>query len=222
LKINYLQRFLSFFYPIKIATAIGKTTPILGLYRFQNRWQLSASTALYSDGAAYKPLLSAFSLLKKELPQMQTMLILGAGLGSAVSILNLWNIKIPCTLVEIDPQIITWGKEILGNETNYPCTWICDDVELFVTRENSKYDLIILDVFQDRVVPQSITSFEFLNQCAGLLKDQNSFIVFNYIINNLQSWENSLERIRSIFQIEHIISIGINRILILRNTSLLT
>lgn len=219
MKINFFQHLLSFLFPVKVASAPGKTTPYLELYRYRGRWQLSAATAVYSDGAAYRPLTEAFGYLKKALPQKQNMLVLGAGLGSAVSVLNKMNINIHCTLVDIDPQVISWGEAIIKAETSMPCKWICEDVQTFVQHHRIKYDLIVLDVFQDRVVPQFVTNTNFLKECSLLLQDENSHLVLNYIINNQQNWAKALQNIQSVFTVEHTISIGINRITVLRKNA---
>ena len=217
--INFFQRFFSYFYPIKVADAVGKTTPHIGLYRYARRWQLSAATALYSDGAAYRPLRAAFNYLKKELPQKQNMLVLGGGLGSAAAILHKLKLPIHSTLVEIDPQIISWGKDIIESETQYPCQWINADVQQFVSQHKATYDLIVLDVFQDRIVPQFVSTTSFLQQCKTLMSDDKSVLIFNYIINNEENWKEALSNIQSVFTIEHTINIGINRIMMLRNNA---
>jgi spermidine synthase len=219
LTINLLQRFFSYFYPIKVDSAVGKTTPHLALYRYAGRWQLSAATALYSDGAAYRPLRAAFNYLKKELPQKQKMLVLGGGLGSAVAILHKLKLPIHSTLVEIDPQIISWGKDIIEAETKYPCQWINADVQQFVGQHKATYDLIVLDVFQDRIVPLFVSTTPFLQQCKTLLSDNKSVLVFNFIINNEDNWKEALSNIQSVFTVEHTIIMGINRIMMLRNNA---
>lgn len=145
------------------------------------------------------------------------MLVLGAGLGSAVSVLNNLKINIPGTLVDIDPQVIKWGEDIIKTETLIPCQWICEDVQSFVGHHKVCYDLIVLDVFQDRLVPQFVSTIKFLRACSRLLQNEKSHLVFNYIINNQEKWEAALQNIQSVFTVEHIISIGINRIMILRN-----
>lgn len=217
MKIDFFQHLFSFLFPVKVASAAGKTTPILELYRFRGRWQLSSATAVYSDGAAYRPLTEAFGYLKKQLPGKQNMLVLGAGLGSAVSVLNSLSINIPCTLVDIDPQVIKWGEEIIQSETQIPSQWICADVQDFVGNHKVSYDLIILDIFQDRLVPQFVTTIKFLRECSSLLRNEQSHLVFNYIINNQEKWETAVQNIQSVFKVEHTISIGINRIMILKN-----
>lgn len=217
MKLTLLQKILSNFYPVRIATAEGKTTPVLALYRFAGRWQLGSATALYSDGAAYRPLTTAFAYLKPELARVQSLLTLGAGLGSAVDVLHKMGVHPKATLIDIDPQVIQWGQELQQHELKKSATWIEADVEQFAASHTQVYDLIVLDIFQDRIVPHFVTSPLFLAQCQKLMADKKSILVLNYIVNNSENWELAQSEIKRIFTIEHIISIGINRILILRN-----
>jgi spermidine synthase len=220
LQLSRLQRLLSHLYPVKVASAAGQTTPEIRLYRFQGRWQLSSATALYSDGPAYRPLTAAFDYLGKRLEGRQHMLVLGAGLGSAAAILQKRNIRIPnITLVDIDPQVICWGKETLQATPGVLYEWVCSDVQDFVANHPQRYELLIVDVFQDRVVPAFVSGPAFLLQCRQLLQLSTGILVLNYIINNEQAWETALLHLRSVFDIEHIIKIGINRILILKSNA---
>lgn len=220
MKVSLLQQILSYLFPVKITFAPGKTTPVLGLYRFRGRWQLSAATAIYSDGAAYRPLTEAFGYLKKELPTQKNMLVLGAGLGSAVSVLHKMNTIIAdTTLVDIDPQVIEWGKDIIDAEQDNQYQWVSADVRDFVRAEKKLYDLIIVDVFQDRIVPGFVSSADFLKNCLQLMSKNKAALVLNYIVNNEASWKQAQAIIEQLFTVEHIIAIGINRILILRSNA---
>lgn len=202
-----------------MVSAKGITTPIVGLYRYCGRWQLSAATAIYSDGAAYRPLVSAFSFLSKEISSKKNMLVLGAGLGSAVSILHRQRIKMDTTLVDIDPQIIQWGKQIIEAETKYPCTWILDDVAEYVKKCKESFDIIVIDIFQDRIVPAFITSKAFLDSCHQILSNNKGVIVMNYIVCNEALWQEDFNSISSVFRVEKTISIGINKVIILRKNA---
>ncbi len=211
------QKILSYFYPVKITSAAGKSTPLLSLYLYFGRWQLGAATALYSDGKAYKPLKLAFDYLgKNRLTGIEQMLVLGSGLGSAIDILkSLKCLPTKSLLVDIDPQIIDWASDI-HQAQRHSCTWLCKDVNSFLASHNCETDFIILDIFEDRTVPRFVCQKSFLLQCMQLLRDQHSVLVFNYIINSETDWENDLATIDSIFEIERIIEININRILILK------
>lgn len=206
--------------PVKINSAKGISTPELTLYYFQGRWQLGSATALYSDGPVYKPLVSAFKYLKKERPNITNMLVLGAGLGSAVEVLARFNCYPTSTLVEIDPQIIAWASDIFElQQCATETKWICADASDFIQKAQLSYDLVVLDIFEDRKVPDFVCTTTFLSACKNAVDKEKGIFVFNYIINDEQHWHALLGMIESIFIIQHMISMGINRILILRNNA---
>lgn len=212
MKVSLPKRLLSWLVPVKIRSFAGKTSPQLKLYLYRGRWQLASETALYSDGAAYTPLLLAFRALKDQVYSCHNMLVLGAGLGSAVSVLDGLAFKIPdTTLVDIDPAIIDLGKELLTQDN---LQWCCLDVRTFVAAETRQFELVVLDVFQDRLVPQFVCSRQFLEQCAALISPGGT-MVFNYIINNEQSWQELQQLLPTIFIVKKIIAIRINRVLLL-------
>ena len=207
-------------FPVKIESSKGTSTPELTLYYFQGRWQLSAATALYSDGSVYKPLLLAFKYLQKERAKITNMLVLGAGLGSAVEVLARFNCYPSSTLVEIDPQIIAWANDLLHHQKSTTETkWICQDASDFIQTNRQCYDLVVLDIFEDRQVPNFVCTDSFLSACKNAVHKDKGILIFNYIINNERDWETLLALMQSIFIIQHIIAIGINRILILRNNA---
>jgi len=169
---------------------------------------------LYSDGDHYRPLLAAFRLLRPRLQQCREILVMGAGLGSAVYILDHLRYKIPVTLVDLDQTVIDWGKELLPERLLANTTWIRADVREFVTAHEQTYDLVVTDIFEDRIVPGFVTSETFLQRCARLLADQNSVLVLNYIVNNAGTWKEVQNTISKIFRIVKIIDLGINQVII--------
>ncbi|GAA4455647.1 spermidine synthase [Rurimicrobium arvi] len=216
MQLSRFQKLLSRFYPVRIYSFEGRTSPQMKLYHFRGRWQLASESALYSDGDHYQPLTKAFAYIRGKLPACRNMLVLGAGLGSAISVWESLKVPLPETLlVDIDEEILRLGRE-LNNRTNV--RWICEDVQNLVRREQGTWDLIVLDIFQDRVVPHFVCTQDFLKNCARMLSTSGT-LVFNYIINNEQDW-NALQQLTgSLFITETVISIGINRILILKKAA---
>lgn len=214
MKAGRFKRILSYLIPVSIAQARGKSTPQLGLYLWQGRWQLVASTAVYSDGKKYRPLRLAFRHIYRTLPSPASVLVLGAGLGSAIDILEDLKIKARYTLVDLDEASLQWGQELHRENTN--AEWICSDVTIFVQECTATFDVVVLDVFQDRLVPQFVTREKFLSACAGLLKPGSGILVFNYIINNEDHWLQTREQLEKLFRIKKTFELGINRIMILQ------
>ncbi len=193
---------------------MGVTTPVLDLFIYRGRWQLGASTALYSDGHRYRPLLAAFKYIKKDLLQARNMLVLGAGLGSATYILQRMDIQVDTTFVDIDSTVINWGKELLPRQLADQNHWICADAQEYVSERSTFYDIIVIDIFLDRIVPQFVSSNHFLTNCIRLLNNPNSKIVLNYIINNKDNWQEVQSNLALLFHIEHIIDLGLNQVII--------
>jgi len=193
---------------------LGATAPVLDLFLYRGRWQLGATTALYSDGHRYRPLLAAFKYIKKDLRQAQNMLVLGAGLGSAAYILERMDIQVDTTFVDIDSTVINWGKELLPHQLAEQNHWICADAQEYVSEHTVLYDVIVIDIFLDRIVPQFVSSNHFLTNCIRLLNNKSSKIVLNYIINNKDNWQVVQSNLALLFSIEHIIDLGLNQVVI--------
>lgn len=144
------------------------------------------------------------------------MLVLGAGLGSALYILGRMRHRFPVTLVDLDPTVIAWGQELLSPDLKAQSTWIQADAREFPIIHELRYDVLVIDLFQDRIVPAFVTSPEFLASCWSLLNGPDSCLVLNYIINNESTWEQALSAIRSVYRVEKILSLGINQVVIAR------
>lgn len=218
LKVSIIQSILSYLYPIKIRTIKGITYPEIYLYRYFGRWQLATNNVLYSDGNNYVPLRVAFNTLKKNAFKVQNMLVLGSGIGSILDILHTKKISIHSTLVEIEHEIIHIAKQLFKPDFYPHYQWVCQDAQNFILQNNKKtYDLIVIDLFIDNIVPAFISNEDFIFSCSQLLSNNaDSVCVLNYIINQPEEWNKVLAILNKFFIVEKIIKIGLNRILILR------
>ena len=216
MELSLIQRLRSWVLPLRVYSFPGKTSPELKLYRFRGRWQLEAHSALYSDGAAYTPLLKAFRQLRTKISHSQNMLVLGAGLGSVISVLEHLKLPVPETiLVDIDPAVIALGQQL---QPHPRVRWLCADAEEYTREPSPVYDLLVLDIFQDREVPQFVQRTAFLERCAAMLAPEG-VLIFNYIINDEADWELLQEKLRPIFTPIEIIPIQINRVLLLKKAA---
>lgn len=216
MRLSFLKRLLSYLYPVKVKKSASAVNPVLELFYYQGQWQLATEDAVYSDGTRYRPLTLAFQKLKKELPNVQNILVLGTGLGSAVTILDQMKLHPSMTLVELDAQIIKWTKETLPQHLLPQLKFICDDAALFMEKNQERYDLVIVDIFNSRIVPAFVMTEKFLAQCKNAL-NKNGRLVLNYIINQKENWETSQENFSQIFPNHTIYESGLNRIFIARN-----
>jgi len=218
-KISPLKRALSYIIPVTIANKRGGQNKFLEFILYRNQWQLATEDALYSDGTRYEPFRVAFKNVSPEsLQSAEDCLVLGTGLGSIVQILSKKHSCNPnYTLVEYDEDILHWAMESLaamgiGNLTPY-----FGYAEEFVkeARQNA-YDLICIDIFTGREVPQQFTQPEFLVATRRLLRPGGTWIM-NYIMNDNRETMQFLGNVKSIFPEMDIIEKNQNMILIAKH-----
>jgi spermidine synthase len=212
LDIPFYKRIFSYFYPVTVRIAAGSHNPVLELLLYQNRWQLATGNALYSDGHRYRPLVEAFKYIQDYLPETNSVLVLGTGLASAVHILHHMGYHPMCTLVEIDQQILLWALEVLPEEATNVRP-ICADAKDFIQDTKEKYDVIIIDIFLDRVVPDFVKETEFIKKCREQLNPGGK-LIWNYIVNNTEEWEHIQYQLPTLFQQVKIIPFNINRVIV--------
>jgi len=169
--------------------------------------------ALYSDGNRYTPLTAAFKEIDNDLPSIKDVLVLGTGIGSAVQILNQKGYKPNFVLVDSDELILQWAIELLEAANPKNLVPICTDAKDFIVADTNTYDLIIIDIFQGRIVPAFVTNIDFFEKCKSRVKPGGK-LVFNYIINKPETWDKVMLLINDIFPNNKLIKLGINRIFV--------
>jgi spermidine synthase len=73
---------------------------------------------------------------------------------------------------------------------------IIDDAFEFVLKTNNKYDLIVIDVFQDTKMPNFLFETFFIERICVLL-NPNGFILFNTMILNEKQKQINLDYIKN-------------------------
>ncbi len=180
---------------------------------YRGRFQLATGDALYSDGIYYTPALSVVKHLKQHLPKVSNMLIMGAGLGSMVQIMCRKGYNPKFTVVEIDKVVLRLAMEFLSKATNAEIDPVCADALDFMSANKQQFDLIFVDIFDSRTVPDFATSPVFLMQCKNSLSTGGR-LAFNYIVNDEAKWAATKKCFKVIFPKHLIFESGINRILI--------
>lgn len=186
---------------------------MLELYLFKGRWQLATIDALYSDGDKYTPLVRAFKEIKTKLQDVKKVLVLGTGLGSAVQIFHSMGYSAQFTLVDNDAVILKWAMELMNEELLNDVTPVCADAKTFITEDNGTYDMLIVDIFQGRVVPAFVTGSNFLQECRRHINTGGIFIM-NYIAIREAEWETVKKNVDQVFSAVKVLNNGLNRILI--------
>ena len=191
----------------------GSVNPYLELMLYQNRLQLATADALYSDGNNYRPVNATIRHLKSVMPEVKNVLALGTGLGSLVQIINSKGYQPQFTLVEYDKVVLQWALEFMHKDAAAKTEAVCMDANLFMARNSRKFDLVFIDIFNSRVVPDFVTTPLFLGRCRDSL-NPGGHVAFNFMIDDPVKWLNAQEVFGSVFEKHTILDLGINRVMI--------
>lgn len=213
IQVSFIKKIASYFFPIKFRAGSSSENPVLELFLFKGQWQLATKDAVYSDGTRYQPMVAAFNLIESRLKNVEKVLMLGVGLGSAVEILDEMNYHPKITLVDIDELVLKWAKEFLGKDLKKETEFICKDAYAFIQNTNCSYDIIIVDIFKGRAIPEFVSTASFLAACKAKLSDKGIFIL-NYMIPSASEWEDYKNIFKEVFPENKILNIGINRVLV--------
>lgn len=192
---------------------MGNGNVKLEIYLYCNELQLGNAVVLYSDGTRYRPAIAVVKHLKTFLPAVQRVLVLGTGLGSMVRVLHSKGYDPEFTLVEYDKVILQWAMETLDELKNTKIEPVCADAQVFMQKHNAQYDLVFIDIFNERVVPDFVTTREFLMRCRECLTPGGR-LAFNYIVNDMAKWEETVRVFSEVFPGHTVVSHQVNRIFV--------
>ncbi len=176
------KKLLSYFVPITIYNVKSEVNKGLEITWNNGKLVLDTENTNYSYGNLEKVLRFGLQNIGfKLIKNYDTILVLGVAGGSVINILvNEIQFKGKIIGVELDPEIITIAKKYFGLNEFENLEIVIDDARLFACKTNTKYDLIIVDIFQDKIMPKFLFENEFFNNLQKIIKP-NGFILFNTI-----------------------------------------
>lgn len=186
--------------------------PLLELYYYRGRLQLATADALYSDGEHYRPLRIGFKQIKSFLPEIKNVLVLGTGLGSAVQVMDKLGYQPDFTMVDHDSTVLKWALEALPGYGGQ-ITPVCADAAGYMADNTTQYDLLVVDIFNSRIVPAFVTTQEFQVLCRNSIRPGGKMIM-NYIVQRNEDWAPMDKTLRKIFPRCHCIDDGLNRVVV--------
>ena len=183
------RKFLSYFYPASRSFKSDFNGEVKITLTARKKL-LNTTNTNYSYGSLEKVM--RYALHQVDLSLTREILILGMGGGCVLKVLRdefgyLGNI----TAVDIDPVIVQLAETEFGICTNKKTTIICEDAGTFVEKDQRQYDVIIIDLFIDNLVPDQFSQAEFWKQVLTLL-NKNGKIVFNTLDEPLTDLQPAL------------------------------
>ena len=187
-----IKKIFSYLYPIKIYQSKSSLSKSIEVTWANGELVLDSENANYSYGSLQRILRFGLKNIGfSKIASMNHILVLGVAGGSVIkTLVDEIKYKNKITGVEIDPEISkvanTYFK--LNEIENFEI--IIDDAFEFVLKTKIKYDLVIIDIFQDTVMPSFLFETFFVKRICSLLKN-NGFVLFNtMILNEVQNLRN--------------------------------
>ncbi|RZK10851.1 MAG: methyltransferase domain-containing protein [Flavobacterium sp.] len=175
-----LKRIFSYILPINIIKKHSNLSKSLEVTWANGELVLDSANTNYSYGSLQRILRKGLkSIGYDKIIEMKHILVLGVAGGSVIKTLaDEIKFKKKITGVEIDASVIALANEYFQLNKIPNLEIVIDDAFEFVLKTKEKYDLIIIDIFQDTTMPNFLFEEFFINRIGFLLKE-NGFILFN-------------------------------------------
>lgn len=187
------RRLLSFFIPITIHQKKSAVSKNLEVTWNNGQLVLDSANTNYSYGSLQRILRKGLSYIGFErIRQFNSILILGVAGGSVIkTLVEDVKFRSKITGVEIDPEVAAIAYKYFGLDAIPNFCLVIDDAFEFVLKTQEKYDLIIIDIFQDTSMPNFLFEEFFINRINFLL-NVNGFILFNTMTLTKENKERNL------------------------------
>lgn len=144
---------------------------------------LNSGKANYSFGNLHRVFQKVFARTKLAEKNIKSALLLGFGTGSVAHILqHELKINCPITGVEIDSEVIKLARTYFKLSSLNDCEIFEQDAEVFLQTTKKKYDLIIVDVFNEIEVPDKFQQASFIEEIKNKLTPYG-MVYFNFVVD---------------------------------------
>lgn len=193
-----LKKLLSYLIPITIFKQKSSVSRTLEVTWTDGKLVLDSENTNYSYGNLQVILRKGLKLIGFErIKSMQNILVLGVAGGSVIrTLVDEIDYKGQITGVDIDKGIIDIANTYFNLKAIPNLEIIIDDASEFVLKTNTKFDLIIIDIFQDTKMPEFLFEFFFINRICFLLKPKGH-ILFNTMLLNVKQQQNNLDYVKN-------------------------
>lgn len=174
------KRLFSFFIPVTLYRTTSSVSKQLEVNWNNGQLVLDSSHTNYSYGSLQRIL--RYGLKKigfDKIAKMQHILVLGVGGGSVLkTLVNELQYRGKITGVELDPAVIKLAHDYFQLKEIPKLNLIQGDAFDYVLKTAFKFDLIIVDVFQDTNMPNFLFEKFFADKLGSLLQTPG-YILFN-------------------------------------------
>jgi spermidine synthase len=191
------KKLFSYLIPLTIFKQRSTISQSLEVTWTDGKLVLDSKNTNYSYGSLQRILRKGLKIIGFErINTMKKILVLGVAGGSVIrTLVDEINFEGQITGVEIDKAIIEIANTYFHLNTIPNLEIILDDASEFVLKTKDKYDLIIIDIFEDTKMPGFLFEFFFINQICFLLNPKG-FILFNTMLLNAKQRQLNLDYLK--------------------------
>jgi predicted membrane-bound spermidine synthase len=192
------KKLFSYLLPIIVFKQKSAISETLEVTWTDGKLVLDSKNTNYSYGSLQRILKKGLKIIGFErIKSMDSILVLGVAGGSVIrTLVNEINFKGKITGVEIDKAVIEIANEYFHLNEIQNLEIIIDDASKFVFNTKNKYDLIIIDIFQDTKMPDFLFETVFINQICFLLNSKG-FVLFNTMLINTKQKQSNLDFVKN-------------------------
>ncbi|WP_264530022.1 spermidine synthase [Flavobacterium sp. N502540] len=178
-----IQKLFSYIVPIKIFKKKSQRSKIIEVTWANGELVLDSENTNYSYGSLQRILRYGLRNIGYDaILKMDHILLLGVAGGSVVkTLVDEIQYKGRITGVEIDPEMIKIANEYFNLNQIKQLEVVIDDAFEFVLKTKNKYNLIIIDIFEDIKMPNFLFERFFSERICSLLQN-HGFVLFNTMI----------------------------------------
>ena len=202
-----LKKLFSYFIPITIFKQKSSLSQTLEVTWTDGELVLDSENTNYSFGNLQKILREGLKIIGvQKIQSMHNVLVLGVAGGSVIrTLVDEINFKGQITGVEIDKAIIEIANTYFHLNQIPNLEIVFDDASEYVLKTNKKFDLIIIDVFQDTKMPEFLFEFYFISRICFLLNPKG-YILFNTMVLNDKQSQLNLDYIKKFDSKKYIVT----------------
>lgn len=180
-----LKKIFSYIFPLTVFKQKSNISQTLEVTWVNGELVLDSKNTNYSYGSLQRILKKGLKFIGyQRIQSMNHILVLGVAGGSVIKTLsNEIHYKGKIIGVEIDENIIKIANQYFQLDQIENLEIVIDDAFEFVLKTKEKYDLIIIDIFQDTTMPSFLFETFFTDRLC-LLLNSKGFILFNTMLLN--------------------------------------
>jgi spermidine synthase len=180
-----IAKFFSYFLPINVIKRKSSVSNSIEVTWNNGELVIDSKNTNYSYGSLQRILKKGLKYIGYDrIKKFDKILVLGVAGGSVIKTL-VDDVKYKGQIigVEIDPEIIEIANTYFKINEIENLEIVIEDAFEFVLRTKDKFDLIIIDIFQDTKMPSFLFETHFIQRVNSML-NTNGFILFNTMVIN--------------------------------------